>query len=322
MDALTDILHHHGSLLVFGVVFAEQLGLPLPALPLLVAAGVLIGTGHVGLLPALLAAFLATLLADGLWYVAGRRRGRSVLALLCKIALEPDTCVRRTEDFFRTHGPHALVLAKFVPGLSTIAPPLAGVAGLGPLVFLFYDAIGTALWVGSGLGLGYAVGAGAPQSAVVAAQMTPVVGLAVAGLMLLYLVGKAWQRRRELRRAPRITPAEVAERLQAGADMMFIDLRAAADQREAPGIAGALTVSLEDLPKRAGILPKDRTLVLYCACPDDASSAQATVILRRLGFDRAHALRGGLAAWQARERAARRWPAPNVELPVLPNVNS
>jgi membrane protein DedA with SNARE-associated domain len=127
MDVMTDILHRHGSLVVFGVVLAEQLGLPLPALPLLVAAGVLIGTGHLGLFPAVGAAFVATLLADWLWYVAGQRRGRPILTLLCRIALEPDTCVRRTENVFRTHGPHALVLAKFVPGLSTIAPPLAGV---------------------------------------------------------------------------------------------------------------------------------------------------------------------------------------------------
>jgi membrane protein DedA with SNARE-associated domain len=116
MELSADILHRHGELVLFGVVLLEQLGLPSPALPLLVAAGVLIGTGQIGLFPAVSAALLATLLADGLWYIAGQQRGRSVLAVLCKIALEPDTCVRQTEGIFRTHGPHALVLAWHITG--------------------------------------------------------------------------------------------------------------------------------------------------------------------------------------------------------------
>lgn len=308
MEFITDILHHHGALVLFGVVLAEQLGLPFPALPLLVAAGVLIGTGHIGLISAAGAAFFATLLADGLWYLAGQRRGRSVLALLCKIALEPDTCVRRTEDIFRTHGPHSLVLAKFIPGLSTIAPPLAGVVGLGPVSFLLYDSLGTALWVGSGLGIGYAFGAGAPETAAQATQFTPVVGIAVAVLITIYVAAKAWRRKVALKRAPRITVSEVMEKLKAGEPLLFVDLRSVADQLETPGIPGAVPMRSEDLAGQAAALPRDRMIVFYCACPQDASSAQATLTLRRLGFETVWALAGGLTAWRAagedREKAS------------------
>ncbi|HSE58872.1 MAG TPA: VTT domain-containing protein [Nitrospiraceae bacterium] len=299
MEFLTDVLHRHGALILFGAVFAEQAGLPLPAWPLLVAAGVLIGMEHMGLIPAAGAALLATLVADGLWYLAGQRRGRSVLALLCRIALEPDTCVRRTEEFFRMHGPHALLLAKFIPGFSTAAPPLAGVVGIGPLNFLLYDALGTALWVGSGLGLGYAFGAGTPLVAALGTHMAPLVGATVAALLGVYLGAKAWRRRAELKQAPRITVTEVLERLNTGEAVLFVDLRSAVHRHEVPGIAGAVTMSLADLAGQAAALPKDGTIVFYCACPRDASSAEATLLLRRLGFEQAWALAGGIEAWRA-----------------------
>ncbi len=308
MDFFTDILHRHGALVLFGVVLAEQLGLPLPALPLMAAAGVLIGTGHLGLFPAVGAAFLATLLADWLWYVAGQRRGRPVLALLCRIALEPDTCVRRTEHVFRTHGPRALVLAKFVPGLSTIAPPLAGVVGLGPVLFFLYDALGTGLWVGSGLGLGYAFGAAAPSMAAEAAHLTPIAGLAMVTLLAGYVLAKAWRRRVALQRAPRMTVADVVRKLDAGEPILFVDLRSEAEQRAEPGIPGARSIAIEELAAQAGVLPKDREIVFYCACPDDASSAKATLMLRRLGFERAWALKGGVTAWHARHQPVRLVP--------------
>lgn len=299
MEFLTDVLHRHGALIVFGVVFAEQAGLPLPAWPLLVAAGVLIGTEHMGLVPAVGAAFLATLFADGLWYLAGQRRGRPVLALLCRIALEPDTCIRRTEEFFRMHGPHALLLAKFVPGFSTVAPPLAGVVGIGPLNFLLYDSLGTALWVGSGLALGYAVGTGTPEMVAHGTHITPLVGAAVAALLAGCLGAKAWRRRAELKRAPRITVTEVLERLEAGQAVFFVDLRSTVHRHEVPGIAGAMTMSMVDLAGQAAVLPRDRAIVFYCACPRDASSAEATLVLRRLGFEQVWALAGGIEAWRA-----------------------
>ena len=295
---VTEILHRHGALVLFAVVFAEQVGMPLPALPLLVAAGVLIGTGHVGLWSAVLAAILATVLADGIWYVAGQWRGRPILNFLCRIALEPDACVRRTEDFFRLHGPRSLIVAKFIPGLSTIAPPLAGIVGLGPVAFLLYDGLGTALWVGAGLGTGYAFGTGAPNIMAAATQMTPLLAIAAAGVTLLYIGLKAW-RRYELRRAPRIAAGEVVRKMEAGVPLLFVDLRSREHQKEVPGIRGAVSLSLDDLARTAISLPRDRDIVFYCACPADASSVQAARLLRGKGFTRVWPLAGGIEAWRA-----------------------
>ncbi len=299
MDMLTEILHRHGAMVLFGVVLAEQLGLPVPALPLLVAAGVLIHTGHVDLLAAIAAAFLATVLADVVWYLAGRWRGRSVLGLLCRIALEPDACVRRTEDFFRTQGPPSLVLAKFVPGLSTIAPPMAGVVGLGPVLFLLYDSVGTLLWVGSGLGLGYAFGAGAPDVAAQTAHMTPFFGVAAGGVIVGYVAWKRWRRRRELGGAPRMTVSQARRIMDAGESILFVDLRSAGDRADLPGISGAAEMTLEHVAQAVRLLPRDRPIVFYCACPEDVSSAQATLLLQRAGFTRVWALSGGIHAWHA-----------------------
>ena len=295
---VTDILNRHGALVLFAVVFAEQVGFPLPALPLLVAAGVLIGAGHVGLLSATFAAMLATVLADGIWYVAGQWRGRPVLSFLCRIALEPVACVRRTEDFFRLHGPRSLVVAKFIPGLSTIAPPLAGIVGLGPIAFLLYDGLGTALWVGIGLGTGYALGTGAPDIAAQASMMTPLLAVGATSLTIMYLGFKGW-RRYELRRAPRIAADVVARKVEAGESLLFVDLRSPDHQKEVPGIRGALSMKLNDLLHNAVSLPKDRDIVLYCACPADATSVQAANVLRERGYPRAWPLAGGIEAWYA-----------------------
>ncbi len=148
METAGELLGQHGAWVLFGGVLAEQLGLPFPALPLLVAAGVLVGTGHLSWSGALVAAISGALLADVIWFFAGRWRGRPVLTLLCRIALEPDACVRRTEDVFRRYGVRSLLVVKFIPGLSTIAPPLAGIVGLGLPLFLLYDALGAVVWAG------------------------------------------------------------------------------------------------------------------------------------------------------------------------------
>ncbi len=156
MNETLHFLTQYGSVLLFVVVLVEQVGLPVPALLFLIAAGALVGTGQMALGVAVGSAVLAALLGDQLWYELGRRRGRRVLNWLCRISLEPTSCVRRTEEFFTRHGVRSLVVAKFVPGLSTIAPALAGIVGLRMPQYLLYNGLGTILWVGSGIGLGYA----------------------------------------------------------------------------------------------------------------------------------------------------------------------
>jgi membrane protein DedA with SNARE-associated domain len=147
-------LLQHGYVLLFAWVLIEQMGLPVPAVPLLIAAGALAGSGRINLTVAMGLAIIAVLLADVFWYYLGRYRGGRVLKLLCRISLEPDSCVRRTEDVFARHGAHSLLIAKFVPGLNTAAPTLAGIFRMPLARFMVFDGLGAFFWVSTFAGLG------------------------------------------------------------------------------------------------------------------------------------------------------------------------
>src|SRR5215468_5014278 len=155
MSQTTQFLINHGLPLVFAAVFVEQMGLPLPALPWLLAAGALSAIGKFNLAFGLLATVVACLLADTLWFYLGRYRGNQVLALLCRISLEPDSCVRRTQNVFTKYGLPGVLVAKFVPGMSTVAPPVAGMSNISAWRFLSVDGIGSLLYGGCCLGLGF-----------------------------------------------------------------------------------------------------------------------------------------------------------------------
>jgi membrane protein DedA with SNARE-associated domain/rhodanese-related sulfurtransferase len=299
MESVGELLEQQGAWVLFGGVLAEQLGVPFPALPLLVMAGVLVGTGHLSWAGALMAALSATLLADVIWFLAGRWRGRPVLTLLCRIALEPEACVRRTEEFFRRHGVQSLLVAKFIPGLSTIAPPLAGIVGLGLPLFLFYDALGAAVWAGSGLGFGLLFSEQVEQALAYSEQAVPALVLAALVLLPFYIVWKAWHVRRQLQKVPRMTVAELLDKLAASDPPLLIDVRPRLTVDAEPGIPNALHMSLDELAQRHGELPRSRDLVLYCGCPADAASAQGVLLLQRKGFSRVWPLAGGLDAWRA-----------------------
>src|SRR4029453_12357701 len=133
-----EFLARHGSLVLITWVFAEQVGLPIPSMPVLLAAGALAGAGRLSLPASLLYCVLAAIAADSIWYQFGRLRGVQVLHLLCRISLEPDSCVRRTEDAFSSRGARTLLVSKFLPGVNTAAPPLAGGVDMGLVRFLFY----------------------------------------------------------------------------------------------------------------------------------------------------------------------------------------
>jgi membrane protein DedA with SNARE-associated domain/rhodanese-related sulfurtransferase len=279
MNEIIRFLTEHGSLVLAAVVFGEQIGLPLPAMPFLIAAGALVGSGQMTLGMAVVLAVLAAMAGDQLWFELGRRRGRLVLNWLCRISLEPTSCVRRTEDFFARHGVRSLIVAKFVPGFSTIAPPLAGIVGLSVPQFLLFNGLGTLLWVGTGLGLG--------------------LGVALVFAVTGYVLYKAVHRYRADRRVARVTVREVTDKLTAGDDPVIVDLRSLAARQETPGIPGAIALGLDELVARQHELPRDRDVVLYCACPSDASSVEGTKRLQKLGFTRVWPLSGGLGAWNA-----------------------
>src|SRR5258706_4016996 len=229
-DTLAFLMQHRYAVL-FSVVLVEQLGLPVPATPVLLAAGALAGMGQLSFGAALGLAVSASLTSDLLWYEAGRRRGGSILRLLCRISLEPDSCVRRTEDTFARYGVRTLLVAKFVPGLNTVATPLAGIVGIRLPVFVLYAIGGGTLWTGTFLLLGYAF---RHQLDAVARQGVALGGRLGAVLAVLFVAWLAWkwrERRRFLRalRVARIGPAELKRKLDAGEDVVVVDLRPALD---------------------------------------------------------------------------------------------
>ena len=299
MDTMVQFLTQHGTIMLFLFVLAEQIGLPIPALPMLIAAGALVGTGQMNFAVAVGVSILAALLGDQVWFELGRRRGRQVLGWLCRISFEPLSCVRRTEDFFARHGVRSLVVAKFIPGLSTIAPPLAGIMGLRMSRYFLYNGIGVVLWVGTGIGLGMAFSNQLEQALAMAANLGPTVALTFLGMLAGYMAYKAIHRARVERLVSRVTARQLVEKMAAGEDPLIIDLRPHGDREETPGIPGSLSLSLDDVMANRHELPRDRDVVLYCACPQDAASVQAAWELREGGFPRVWPLAGGIEAWHA-----------------------
>jgi membrane protein DedA with SNARE-associated domain/rhodanese-related sulfurtransferase len=299
MSETLEFLAQHGTLVLFVAVLAEQIGLPLPAVPLLIAAGALVGTGQMSLSVAVVTAVFAALLGDQVWFELGRRHGRQVLNWLCRISFEPTSCVRRTEDFYARHGVRSLVVAKFIPGLSTIAPPLAGIVGLSVPQYLLYNGLGTLLWVGSGIGLGYLFTDQLEQALSMTAQLGLTVGLVLLVGMTTYAIYKMLKWYRMERLVPRLTAQQVAEKLTAGEDPLIIDLRPIGDRREIPGIPGSLPLLFEEVLARHHDFPRDRDVILYCSCPKDAASIQAAWRLREKGFTRVWPLAGGIEAWRS-----------------------
>jgi membrane protein DedA with SNARE-associated domain len=267
MQALVDFLVAHGHLVVFLWVLAGQAGVPVPQLPLLLAAGALAAAGHLSLWLLLALAVVASLLSDFAWYLLGRRYGTRVLALLCRISLEPDSCVRRTQLAFSSAGALTLVTSKFIPGLATAAPPLAGASHMRPWPFLWIDAVGAAIWALAFLLPGYLLGDRIEDLAAgIAITGTWLFG-AFAAIVAGWIAFRWLHRRAFLRRlaTARITPAELIALQQAVPAPFIVDLRHASDYEADPHVLpGALWLDTAQLEARHAEIPRDRDVVLYC----------------------------------------------------------
>src|SRR3989454_76533 len=303
MNETLEFLVRHGAAVLFAAVFVEQLGVPLPAAPWLLAGGALAAAGKINWLTAFITATFGSVLADLIWFYLGRYGGHRVLNLLCRISLEPDSCVRRTQDLFTRHGMRGVVAAKFIPGLSTLAPPLAGSSGVSAPRFFLFDGLGSFLYPASFMLLGALFSRQLEEViAALASLGSGALGVVVA-LAALYIGYKYYQRQRLLKelRMTRITAYELHQKLQTGENPIILDLRSHAELERDPAlIRGARHMTMEDLQLRQNEIPRDRDIILYCSCPNEVSSARMALLLHRNGILRVRPLLGGIDAWRER----------------------
>ncbi|MGE5278205.1 MAG: VTT domain-containing protein [Acidobacteriota bacterium] len=265
--ALFEIVSRYGVALVFANVLGEQLGLPVPAVPTLIVAGALAAQGALSGPRVLVVAVAACLAADFVWYLLGRAQGYRVLRTLCRVSLSPDSCVQQTESFFQRYGLTSLLFAKFVPGFSTVAPPLAGAARARIVSFLAWDAAGSLLWAGSAIALGAvfheAVDRVLDGLSSIGSGAIVVLGVGLA----LFVAWKYNQRRRfyQALRMARISPEELHRAIERGEAPVVVDVRSDAARRADPRrIPGARLLEFPSLETGLRDLPADREIVLYC----------------------------------------------------------
>jgi len=296
------ILGEYGLVIVFVNVLVEQIGLPVPAYPTLVVAGAIAADGRLPPWPLFSLAVLACLIADCGWYSIGQTYGIRVLKLLCRISLEPDSCVNQTQTRFERWGVNSLLIAKFIPGLAIIAPPLAGAMRIGWPRFVALSTAGATLWVGTAMAAGVLFKAQIALLLVHLGEIGSAAAAILGAALAVYIGAKWWERLRFYKslRMARIDVSELYDLMQAGAAPIVVDVRSpTARALEPHWIPGALHVPLDEVAKHIGDLPRDRDIILYCACPSEASAARVARILMNHGFKKVRPLHGGLDAWRA-----------------------
>jgi membrane protein DedA with SNARE-associated domain/rhodanese-related sulfurtransferase len=300
MNELMQFVAENGYLIIFVGIFAEQVGVPIPSNFLLIVAGALAGRGELELSLIILLGLVAALLGDTIWFYIGRLRGFQVLGFLCRISLEPDSCVSGAKGMFTLHGERSLLIAKFVPGFSTVAQPLAGATGMRLSRFFIFDGLGSALWVVVFVGSGYIFSDQFEHVIEYAAGFGWWFGAVLITALAFYIGWKFLIRRRFLRslRAARINSADLKEMLEADEDVFIVDLRDPLDFAVNPQvIPTALRLPPADFEERSHELPRDRDIVLYCTCPNEATSARVAMRLHRRGLKRVRPLHGGFQGW-------------------------
>jgi membrane protein DedA with SNARE-associated domain/rhodanese-related sulfurtransferase len=320
MTELLQFVVRHGYTVVFAWVFIEQAGLPIPSAPLLLAAGALAGTHDMNLWAAIAFAVLASVTSDLIWYELGRQKGVRVLQLLCRISLEPDSCVRRTQVSFGKRGARVLLVAKFVPGLNAMAAPLAGIIRMGWRRFLAFDVLGALLWSSTFMFAGYVFSGELERIAARAAYLGTWLLVLVLAAFAGYIGWKYYNRRKFLRnlRIARITPEELKKKIDSGEDVIIVDLRHALEFEAQPEtIPGALHMDAAELEEAHEIIPRDREIVLFCACPNEVTAARLALLLRNKGITRIRPLAEGYEGWRSRGFPLSR---PNHDPPAVQSV--
>jgi len=285
---------------VFVNVLLERLGVPIPAMPAMIVGGASAAEGQYSLALIFTLAVLASLIGDAAWYALGRAYGMRVLRLLCSISLSADSCVRQTSSHFERWGAWTVFLGKFIPGAGSVAPPLAGVMRMDVLRFAILTIAGSSLWVGISVALGVLFARQVTELLAKLQDWGGVALLVVAALVAAYIALKWWERRRFYKtvRMARITVEELRSLMQVQPTPLVVDLRGPAERlSDGRAIPGAHAISLAEIERHVADFPKDREIVFYCNCPNEASAATAAKALHDLGYTRVRPLLGGLDAW-------------------------
>ncbi len=299
--SFTHLFLNHAYLVLAAWVFTEQIGVPIPSAPLLLAAGTLTATHRLHLAPVLLSILLGSLASDIIWFFLGKRYGHTVVRVLCRFLPHRDTCVQRTEDYFGKHGASTLLVSKFIPALNTMAGAIAGQTGMQFRKFLLFDAGGVLLWA-----LAFVVG-GRFVGDLLKRYPHALAWAAHFALALFVLLLAAWVVSREVRRRrsfaeirmDRVTPEQLWALLEAGEPVHIVDLRHPLDYLPDPRtLPGAVVLTPDRLVESSGAIPRDRDVVLFCTCPNEETAVRMAWTIRKLGVTRVRPLLGGFDGWK------------------------
>jgi len=265
MNDTIQFVARHGYVLLFCWLLAEQAALPIPSIPLLLVSGALTRTGQLKLSSVLMCAFAACLIADNAWFQVGRRYSGQALRFICAVSLEPDSCVRRTENVLVKYGLRTLLISKFIPGLSVVAAPLASGSNASFSRFLLFDSLGALIWIASYVFAGYLFSDQVELAIGYALRMGSGFVVIILGAFAVWIAWKFLQRRRFVKsvNVARISAAELLATLNAGEDVTIVDVRSNLI-RDSDLIPGALRIPTEDLATRHEEIPRDREIILFC----------------------------------------------------------
>lgn len=301
MEQLAAQVMNYGLPFVFLNVLLDQIGLPIPALPTLIVAGALVANGNLSVLQLLIVSLSASLLADSVWYLMGRHYGYRILKTLCQISLSPDSCVRQTEAVFERWGMPSLLVAKFIPGFSTVAPTIAGAMRTRVVLFLLYNGAGVLVWAGTGIGVGMIFHNAIDYIASFLTSLGPRALVILGAALLLFITIKWWERRRFYKslRMARISVNELHRLMDAGQSPVILDVGSHAPLNLDPRhIPGAIFFEISDLEQKHLEITTDREIILYCSmCLDEMSVIRVARLLIDKGFTRVRILEGGFDAW-------------------------
>jgi len=297
-------LAHHGYWLLAAAVLGRQACLPVPANLLLVAAGALARLGELHLAPIVVSAVLTFIVADLAWYEAGRRWGERTLHFLCGFSRDPAAAARRATAVFARHGVRTLLISKFVIGVDAVTAPLTGASGTSLARFVLFDGAGATLWSASYAVLGYIFSDQLDRVAIHLARIGAILCILAAAALAIHFAKRLARWLRFVRQfaLERISPEELYRRLNAGDDILVLDLQGhRGSNGDAPAIPGAVRIDARKLELYRDVqISPSRDVVLYCASPGEFTSARVALALRERGILQVRPLAGGLQGWRTR----------------------